>query len=125
MPNLNTYTVAGISFYRGAYRLRTSNNLAERQKTLMAMGDTDINLIELPRPMTKTEIVLHLSKHMDFDSPEEKALLAQLRAKWGLDKAAAPAAAAVAAPAAATPTAQPKAVADRPWVNNPNWEPDF
>lgn len=119
MPNLNTYTVAGISFYRGAYRLRTSNNLAERQKTLMAMGDTDINLIELPRPMTKTEIVLHLSKHMDFDSEEEKALLAQLRAKWRLDKPA---------EAAATPEPAPKAVqaaADKPWVNNPNWEPDF
>ena len=93
MPNSKTYTVAGISFYRGAYRLRTSNNLAERQKTLMAMGDTDINLIELPRPMTKTEIVLYLSRHMDFDAPEERALLAQLRARWGLDKHTEPAAA--------------------------------
>ena len=120
MPNLNTYTVAGISFYRGAYRLRTSNNLAERQKTLMAMGDTDINLIELPRPMTKTEIVLHLSRHPDFDAEEERALLAKLRSKWGLDKQ----------PAAETPqkavaATQPKPVADRPWQNNPNWEPDF
>lgn len=124
MPNNNTYSVAGISFYRGAYRLRTSNNLAERQKTLMAMGDTDINLIELPRPMTKTEIVLHLSRHMDFDSPEEKALLARLRVKWGLDKQPA------AAPAAETPqkavaTQKAETVTDRPWQTDPNWEPDF
>ena len=125
MPNLNTYTVAGISFYRGAYRLRTSNNLAERQKTLMAMGDTDINLIELPRPMTKTEIVLHLSKHMDFDSEEEKALLAQLRAKWRLDKPAEAAAATPAATAAAPAPCAVQAAADKPWVNNPDWEPDF
>lgn len=125
MPNNATYTVAGISFYRGEYRLRTSNKLEERQKTLMAMGDTEINLIELPRPMTKTEIVLHLSRHMDFDSEEERALLARLRARWNLDK---PAAEAQAQAQAVTVTAQAvlaQTTADKPWQNNPNWEPDF
>ena len=119
MPNDKTYTVAGISFYRGAYRLRTSNNLDERQKTLMAMGDTDINLIELPRPMTKTEIVLHLSRHPDFDAEEERALLAQLRSKWGLDKqpAAETPQKAVDSNAATTKAAKPH--------KDPNWEPDF
>ena len=121
MPNDKTYTVAGISFYRGQFRLRTSNNLAERQKTLMAMGDTEINLIELDRPMTKTEIVLHLSRHPDFDSEDEKALLAQLQLKWGLDKPAAQAQSqAVTAQAVLSKTA-----ADKPWQTDPNWEPEF
>lgn len=120
MPNANTYTVAGISFYRGAYRLRTSNNLAERQKTLMAMGDTDINLIELPRPMNKVEIVQYLSRHPDFDLPEERALLSQLRVRWHC--------ALVQTPGVEKTTAQAVQVTQpetKPWQNNPAWEPDF
>jgi len=117
MPNNATYTVAGISFYRGQFRLRTSNNLAERQKTLLAMGDTEINLVELPRPMTKAEIVLWLSRNPDFDSEDERALLARLRAKWHLDKPAAETAAQTAPKAAEAQAAQPH--------KDPNWEPDF
>jgi len=120
VPNANTYTVAGISFYRGAYRLRTSNNLAERQKTLMAMGDTDINLIELPRPMNKVEIVQYLSVHPDFDAPEERALLAQLRVRWHCAEhhtQRAEPARRVPQQAHNTPT--------KPWQNNSAGEPDF
>jgi hypothetical protein len=123
MPNNKTYTVAGISFYRGAWRLRTSNNLAERQKTLMAMGDTDINLIELPRPMRKTEIVQYLTGHIDFDTEAEQTLLAQLRSKWGLDKNKVTATAAQTQVAVAANT-QPVNT-QTPCITNPNWEPDF
>jgi hypothetical protein len=115
MPNANTYTVAGISFYRGAWRLRTSNNLAERQKTLMAMGDTDINLIELPRPMNRLEIVQYLSVHPDFNLPEERLLLAQLKQRWHC------------AETGSVPAARPaeKTVQTKPRHTDPAWEPDF
>jgi hypothetical protein len=124
MPNNSTYTVAGISFYRGQWRLRTSNNLAERQKTLMAMGDTDINLIELPRAMSKTEIVRYLTGHLEFDTEEEQALLTLLRTRWGLHSSAAQAQA-----AAQTQTAQEllqkSAAQQQPLITDATGEPDF
>lgn len=85
MASNKTYTVAGISFYREAFRLRTSNNLASRQATLVAMGDEEINLVELPRAMTKPEVVLYLNGHIDFTSEGERAVIAHYMKKFKLD----------------------------------------
>lgn len=89
MASNKTYTVAGISFYKEAFRLRTSNNLASRQATLVAMGDEEINLVELPRAMTKPEVVLYLNGHIDFTSDGERAVIAHYMKKFKLDTAAA------------------------------------
>lgn len=46
----------GISKYKGNYKIRFANDQM-RIKVLIRKGNTDINLMELPSPMTKPECV--------------------------------------------------------------------
>jgi hypothetical protein len=70
-----TYTVFGVSFYRGAHRLRFSNDLVSRLKTLQAMGDEDINIVELPAAMNKLQAVQWAQTSGSFNKPHEVALI--------------------------------------------------
>lgn len=70
-----TYTVFGVSFYRGAHRLRFSNDLVSRLKTLQAMGDTDINVVELPSAMNKLQAVQWAQASGSFNKLHEVALI--------------------------------------------------
>jgi hypothetical protein len=50
------YTIAGMSTLNGVAKVRFANGKAEgRAKVLARNGHTDINLLPLPRPMTKDE----------------------------------------------------------------------
>ena len=59
-----TFTHAGVSKLNGSFKVRFAND-ALRTKVLIKNGHTDIDLMELPNPMTKEEVVAFLVK-IDF-----------------------------------------------------------
>lgn len=54
------FTVAGTATHNGVTKVRFANDLVARIKILTKAGATDINLVELPKPMTKLEALQHL-----------------------------------------------------------------
>ena len=60
MSNEKRFTVAGTSTHNGTSKARFANDLTTRVKTLTKGGHTNIQLIELPNPMTKAEAVAFL-----------------------------------------------------------------
>jgi hypothetical protein len=60
MNQENLFTVAGTSNRKGEVKVRFANDLVSRIKALVRAGHTDVNLVELPRPMTKLEALQHL-----------------------------------------------------------------
>jgi len=54
------FTVAGTATQNGVTKARFANDLVARIKILNKAGCTDINLIELPEPMTKLQALQHL-----------------------------------------------------------------
>lgn len=60
-----TFAVAGVSKLAGTFKARFAADLT-RVKVLEKNGHTDIDLIELPEPMTKVEAAAHLID-TDFD----------------------------------------------------------
>lgn len=54
------FTVAGTAAHNGSTKVRFANDLVARIKILTKAGATDINLVELPKPMTKLEALQHL-----------------------------------------------------------------
>jgi len=53
------FTVAGVSKNKGAYKVRFANDLVSRIK-ILSKSDQDIQLMELPNGMTKSEVVAFL-----------------------------------------------------------------
>jgi hypothetical protein len=54
-----TYTIAGVSFHKGAYKVRFANDIM-RTKILQKNGHSDITLETLPAALNKREAVAHL-----------------------------------------------------------------
>lgn len=59
MATEKKFTVAGVSDFHGQTKIRFANDLG-RIKTLVKKGHTNIDLLELPEPMTKPEIISYL-----------------------------------------------------------------
>jgi len=59
------FTVAGVSTHRGQTKVRFANDLVSRVKMLVKDGHTDVELYELPEPMTKAEACDYL-RHSDL-----------------------------------------------------------
>lgn len=59
MATEKRFAVAGVSTLAGKTKIRFAND-AMRVKILAKNGHTDVDLIELPREMTKAEIAQHL-----------------------------------------------------------------
>lgn len=59
MATEKTFAVAGVSTLKGKTKIRFANDAA-RIKILIKNGHTDVELIDLPREMTKAEIAQHL-----------------------------------------------------------------
>jgi hypothetical protein len=53
------FTVAGVSKNKGVYKVRFANDLVSRIK-ILSKSDEDIQLLELPNGMTKSEVVAFL-----------------------------------------------------------------
>jgi len=63
MTNEKTFTVAGTATNPdGTAKARFANDLVARIKILNKSGCTDINLMELPRPMTKLEALQYITE---------------------------------------------------------------
>ena len=62
MKQENLFTVAGTSNRQGEVKVRFANDLVSRIKALHRAGHTDVNLIELPRAMTKLEALQYLKE---------------------------------------------------------------
>jgi hypothetical protein len=60
MKQENLFTVAGTSNLKGEVKVRFANDLVSRIKALHRGGHTDVNLMELPNPMTKLEALQYL-----------------------------------------------------------------
>ena len=60
------FTVAGTAAQNGQTKVRFANDLVARIKILNKNNCTDINLIELPKPMTKLEALQHLQSLPEF-----------------------------------------------------------
>jgi len=62
MKQENLFTVAGTSNRQGEVKVRFANDLVSRIKALHRAGHTDVNLVELPKPMTKLEALQYLQE---------------------------------------------------------------
>ena len=57
---MSTFTVAGVSTQYGITKVRFANDLASRVKLLSKGGHSPLELMELPRAMTKAEACQYL-----------------------------------------------------------------
>ena len=60
MATEKLFTVAGTATQNGVTKARFANDLVARIKILNKAGCTDINLVELPTPMTKLQALQYL-----------------------------------------------------------------
>ena len=63
---MSLFTVAGVSNNKGVIKVRFCSDKVLRIKNLQKQGDTDIDLIELPKPMTKPEACQFLLDQEQF-----------------------------------------------------------
>ena len=70
----SVFTVAGVSKWNNEFKVRFANDLA-RVKMLVKRGNTDIELIELPREMSKPEIVTFLKSTELYKNPQYAAAI--------------------------------------------------
>ena len=81
MATLKTFAVAGVSTQNGKTKIRFANDAA-RIKILVKNGHTDIELIDLPKEMTKAEIAKYLVESgFGKDKPAIEAAIADLAKK--------------------------------------------
>jgi hypothetical protein len=76
--NENFFKVAGTSKSNGEVKVRFANDLVLRIKTLHRGGHTEVNLIELPTPMTKLEALKYLQQVGFTEGDSGYAVSAQL-----------------------------------------------
>jgi len=58
MSNTKTFAVGGVSKSKSGYKVRFATDMTRVK--ILSKTDTDVNLMELPRAMTKAELVTHL-----------------------------------------------------------------
>ena len=80
------FTVAGTATLNGVTKARFANDLVARIKILNKAGCTDINLIELPKPMTKLEALQFLTEQGITDGDAGYAIANKLSEKTKVAK---------------------------------------
>ena len=65
-----TYTIAGTSYHNGETKVRFTNDLASRVRTLHKDGHEQIRMVGLPFAMTKTEACAWMYDS-DYFTPDE------------------------------------------------------
>jgi len=88
MTTEKTFTVAGTATQNGATKARFANDLVARIKILNKAGCTDINLVELPHPMTKLQALQHLQTLGITEGDAGFAVSAKLAEKTKVAKSA-------------------------------------
>ena len=79
------FTVAGTAAQNGNTKVRFANDLVARHKILNKNNCTEINLIELPKPMTKLEALQHLQS-LNLTGDAGYAVTAKLAEKTKIAK---------------------------------------
>lgn len=75
------FKVAGVSKFKGEFKVRFANDLT-RVKLLAKAGNTDINLVELPRAMNKSGAVTYLKTSDLYKVPAQAAAIDAADAKY-------------------------------------------
>lgn len=65
-----TFAVGGVSKTKGQYKVRFANDMTRVK--ILAKTDTDINLVELPKAMTKGDLVTFLKSSDLYQNAEYK-----------------------------------------------------
>jgi hypothetical protein len=68
------FKVAGVSQCKGSHKVRFANDMT-RIKVLVKTGHSDIELIDLPKAMSKSEIATHLKTTALYQRPEYAAAI--------------------------------------------------
>ena len=66
-----SFKIAGVSKLKGSFKVRFANDMT-RVKVLAKTGHTEIELIELPKAMSKPELVTHLKTTALYQRAEFK-----------------------------------------------------
>lgn len=75
------FTVAGVSKTVHGYKVRFANDLVSRIK-ILTKSDTDIQLMELPKGMTKHEIAAYLKTTELYANPTYREAIDNSDAKY-------------------------------------------
>ena len=75
------YKVAGVSKFKGEFKVRFANDLT-RVKLLQKAGNTDINLVDLPKAMNKPAAVTFLKGSDLYKVPAQAAAIDAADAKY-------------------------------------------
>lgn len=105
-----SFKIAGVSKLKGAYKVRFANDMT-RVKVLAKTGHSEIELIELPKAMTKPELVTHLKTTALYQRAEFKQAIDAADEKYNGSATVKVAGVKVKAPAKAPATAKAKATA--------------
>ena len=105
-----TFKIAGVSKLKGSYKVRFANDMT-RVKVLAKTGHTEIELIELPKAMSKPELVTHLKTTALYARAEFKAAIDAADEKYNSTATVKVAGIKVKAPAKAPATTKAKATA--------------
>ena len=105
-----SFKIAGVSKLKGSYKVRFANDMT-RVKVLAKTGHTEIELIELPKAMTKPELVTFLKGSELYKRAEFRAAIDAADEKYNGAATVKVAGVKVKAPAKAPATAKAKATA--------------
>ena len=122
---MSNFTVAGVSTQHGITKVRFANDIVSRTKILAKGGHNPLELIELPRAMTKAEACQHLLDTGGVFAQWSGLIVETMDKKES--NAVAPTAKAVKASKAkvAPVKASKPAVTSKPKVNKPKVEEDL
>lgn len=95
-----SFKIAGVSKLKGSYKVRFANDMT-RVKVLAKTGHSEIELIELPKAMTKPELVTFLKGSELYQRAEFAAAIDAADAKYNGEKTVKVAGVKVKAPAKA------------------------
>jgi hypothetical protein len=122
---MSNFTVAGVSTQHGITKVRFANDIVSRTKILAKGGHSPLELIELPKAMTKAEACQHLLDTGGVFAQWSSLIVETMDKKES--NAVVPTAKAVKAPKAkvAPVKASKPAVTSKPKVNKPKVEEDL
>ena len=105
-----SFKIAGVSKLKGSYKVRFANDMT-RVKVLAKTGHTEIELIELPKAMSKPELVTFLKGSELYKRAEFRAAIDAADEKYNGSATVKVAGVKVKAPAKAAAPAKAKATA--------------
>jgi hypothetical protein len=105
-----SFKIAGVSKLAGSYKVRFANDMT-RVKVLAKTGHTEIELMDLPRAMTKPELVTFLKTSELYNRAEFKQAIDAADEKYNGSATVKVAGVKVKAPAKAPTKASTKATA--------------